>query len=220
MGEALIAALIGSGVEPSDISIVEKSIKELEKISYSGIVALRSTNEPGTIESLIKKTHLKICVVPEFLRERYATEDFIKNHNLLVVGCHDVDVFNTVVKSHGYFPKNIKMMTPTEAEILKYYSNVFNALRVTYANIMYEVCQATNSDYNKIKDTFLLRGSASPDYMDCNETLRGFGGMCLPKDTKALNSFLKKHNIDFKLIDAVLEDNSKIKSTVFPGMRK
>jgi UDPglucose 6-dehydrogenase len=203
-----------------DISIVEKSIKELENIDYQGIVAMRSTNEPGTIDYLQSKTHLRLCVVPEFLRERYATEDFIKNHNLLVVGCYNTEVFNTVVKSHGIFPKHIKMMTPTEAEILKYYSNVYNALRIVFANLMYEVCETANADYGKIKDAFLLRGTSSGAYLDCNSSLRGFGGMCLPKDTKALNAFLKKHNIDFSLLDSVLEDNAKVKSTVFPGMRE
>jgi UDPglucose 6-dehydrogenase len=203
-----------------DISIVEKSIQELEKIDYRGIVAMRSTNEPGTIDKLQKNTHLRLCVVPEFLKERYATEDFIKNHNLLVVGCYDTDVFNTVVKSHGYFPKHIKMMTPSEAEILKYYSNVYNALRVVFANLMYEVCNVSGADYDKIKETFMLRGTSSGNYLDCSENLRGFGGMCLPKDTKALNAFLKKHNIDFSLLDSVLEDNAKVKSTIFPGMRQ
>ncbi len=158
--------------------------------------------------------------MPEFLKERYATEDFIKNHNLLVVGCYDTDVFNTVVKSHGYFPKHIKMMTPSEAEILKYYSNVYNALRVVFANLMYEVCNVSGADYDKIKETFMLRGTSSGNYLDCSENLRGFGGMCLPKDTKALNAFLKKHNIDFSLLDSVLEDNAKVKSTIFPGMRQ
>ena len=128
-------------------------------------------------------------------------------------------MFDVVVASHGFFPKNKVMLTPTEAEILKYYSNVFNATRIVFANAMYEICQALDADYDKIKDTYLIRKTASPDYLDCNEKIRGYGGMCLPKDTKALDSLIKKLNLNLKLFEAVDQDNTKFKRTVFPGMR-
>jgi UDP-glucose 6-dehydrogenase len=111
------------------------------------------------------------------------------------------------------------MMTPTEAEILKYYSNVFNSTRVVFANVMFEICKALGADYQKVKDTYLIRGTATPDYLDCNDHMRGYGGMCLPKDTKALASLLKELNLNLKLFDAVDEDNKTFKRTVFPGMR-
>jgi UDPglucose 6-dehydrogenase len=202
-----------------DLSIVKSSIKELEKLAYAGVVALKSTSVPGTTEELISETNLRICFVPEFLRERSALEDFVVNHELLAVGCHSTDDFDVVVASHGFFPKNTVMLTPTEAEILKYYSNVFNATRIVFANAMYEICQQLGADYNKIKDTYLIRKTASPDYLDCNEKMRGYGGMCLPKDTKALDSLIKKLGLDLKLFEAIDQDNKKFKRTVFPGMR-
>jgi len=202
-----------------DLSIVKSSIKELEKLAYAGVVALKSTSVPGTTEELISETNLRMCFVPEFLRERSALEDFVVNHELLAVGCHSKEDFDVVVASHGFFPKNTVMLTPTEAEILKYYSNVFNATRIVFANAMYEICQQLGADYNKVKDTYLIRGTASPDYLDCNEKMRGYGGMCLPKDTKALDSLIKKLGLDLKLFEAVDQDNKKFKRTVFPGMR-
>jgi UDPglucose 6-dehydrogenase len=110
-------------------------------------------------------------------------------------------------------------MTPTEAEILKYYSNTFNALRVVFANIMFELSNKLNSDYNKILSAFLLRKTASPDYLNCGPDLRGYGGMCLPKDVKAMANLCKKLGLPFDLLDAINNDNSKIKKTVFDGMR-
>ena len=106
-----------------DLSIVKQTIRDLERLAYAGVVALKSTSVPGTTETLISETNLRLCFVPEFLRERSAVEDFVVNHNLLAVGCHDEDTYRVVVNSHGYFPKNTVMMTPTEAEVLKYYSN-------------------------------------------------------------------------------------------------
>jgi nucleotide sugar dehydrogenase len=202
-----------------DLSIVRSTIHSLENLSYNGVVALKSTSVPGTTEQLIKETNLRMCFVPEFLRERSALEDFVVNHELLVVGCHNKDIFKVVVDSHGFFPKNTVMLTPTEAEVLKYYSNVFNATRIVFANAMYEICQHLGADYDKVKDTYLIRGTASPDYLDCNENIRGYGGMCLPKDTKAIDSLVKKLGLELKLFEAVDQDNKKFKRTVFPGMR-
>ena len=202
-----------------DLSIVRETISSLERLAYAGVVALKSTSVPGTTEKLRGETNLRICFVPEFLRERSAVEDFVVNHELLAVGCHSEDIFNVVVASHGFFPKNKVMMTPTEAEVLKYYSNVFNATRVVFANAMYEICKKLGADYDTVKRTYLIRGTASPDYLDCNESIRGYGGMCLPKDTKAIDSLVKELGLDIDLFGAVDHDNQQFKRTVFPGMR-
>ena len=202
-----------------DLSIVKETIQGLEKLEYRGLVALKSTSVPGTTERLMSETNLKICFVPEFLREWCAVEDFVTNHELLVVGCHEQWMFDLVSTSHGYFPKNRVMMTPTEAELLKYYSNVYNALRVVFANTMYEICTNLNADYEKIKDAYLLRGQSSPHYLTVNDTLRGYGGACLPKDTKALDALVKQLGLDLKLFETIDRDNQKFKNTVLPGMR-
>jgi UDPglucose 6-dehydrogenase len=202
-----------------DISIILSTIKSLEDLNYPGVVALKSTTMPGTTQKLIHESNLKICVVPEFLRERCAVEDFIQNHSLLVVGTDDEKIFRTVVECHGALPKHTAQLSPTEAEILKYYSNVYNALRIVFANAMYEICNKFDSDYDKIKNTYLLRETASPDYLDVNENLRGYAGMCLPKDTKALDALVKQLGLDLKIFETIDLDNQQFKQTIFPGMR-
>ena len=57
-------------------------------------------------------------------------------------------------------------------------------------------------------------------YLDCNDNVRGFGGMCLPKDTSALVSLIKELNLDVDFFNMVLNENEKYKTTVFNGMRK
>lgn len=202
-----------------DLSLVRETIMALEHLGYQGVVALKSTSEPGTTEQLMSETQLRLCFVPEFLRERCALEDFVTRHTLLAVGTHDPEIFETVVQSHGFFPQHKVMMTPTEAEILKYYSNTYNALRVVFANTMYEICQRLGADYDLIKDTYLIRGTASPDYLDCNEAVRGYGGMCLPKDVKAIDALIKKLHLPLELFEAVDHDNAQFRVTVFPNMR-
>lgn len=202
-----------------NIDAVEEIVANLNRLGYTGVVALKSTSAPGTTQKLIDKYHLRICFVPEFLRERCAVEDFINNHELLAVGTDDPQIYEIVVKSHGMLPKYTSMLNSTEAEVLKYFSNVFNAVRVVFSNNMFEICKSLGLDYTKIKDTYLLRKTASPDYMDVNDDLRGYGGMCLPKDTKALNALVKQLGLDLKLFETIDADNQKFKRTVFPGMR-
>jgi len=204
-----------------DTNILESVIQELDDNSYKGIIAIRSTAVPGFTQSMIEKhKNLAICFVPEFLRERCAADDFINNHKLLAVGTFDIWVFRKVVKAHGNLPENTEHLTPTEAEILKYYNNVYASLRVTFANIMYEICEKLNCDYTTIKNSYIKTGKAVDMYLDVSDGLRGYGGMCLPKDTRALARLMEKLDLNLNLISSIDQDNSKFKKTVFNGMRE
>ncbi len=205
-----------------DTSIIEAVVKELiETHKYTGVVALKSTVEPGTTKRLQKEfVTEKICHVPEFLRERVAVADFIENHDICIIGTESDEVFEVVKESHGHYPKQFIRLGPTEAEIAKYFNNVYNATLITFANAFYEVCQVLGADYGKIKNAMVQRDHISKKYLDCNENLRGFGGMCLPKDTSAIASLVEEHNLPIGLFKAIVEDNKNYETTVFEGMRK
>lgn len=204
-----------------DTSIIESVIKELNLYKYKGIVAIRSTVVPGFTQRMIDTyKNLTICFVPEFLRERCAADDFINNHKLLAVGTHDIWVHRKLVRAHGDLPEHTEHLTPNEAEVLKYYNNVYAALRVTFSNVMYEICEKLDCDYTTIKNAYIKTGKAIDMYLDVNPSLRGYGGMCLPKDTQAIAALLQELNLDYDLIQSIHNDNSKFKKTVFNGMRE
>ena len=204
-----------------DTTVITSVLKELSDKHYKGIVAIKSTVECGFTQKAINEyVGLTLCFVPEFLRERCAVDDFVHNHNLLAVGTHDKFVFEKVVEAHGHFPKETARLKPTEAEILKYYNNVFAAYKIIFANIMSEVCVKLNCDYTTVKDAFIKFGRCKDTYLDVNENLKGYGGMCLPKDVKAMTKLLEKLDIDFDTFKSIDSDNSKLKTTVFNGMRK
>jgi len=203
-----------------DVSIVERVVKELVDAGYGGIIAIKSTVIPGTTRKLQERySGNKICFVPEFLRERCALTDFVENHDLCVVGTKDDEVFEIIKKTHGRFPEKIIQTTPTEAELIKYFNNTFFATLITYANSFYEVCNALGADYGNIKEAISNRKFISNYYLDCSVNLRGFGGVCLPKDTKALACLIEQLNLDIDFFDTILSENSKYKTTVYDGMR-
>lgn len=204
-----------------DTSIIESVIQELNLHNYKGIIAIRSTVVPGFTQRMIERyKNLTICFVPEFLRERCATDDFIHNHKLLAIGTHDIWVYRKLVKAHGDLPEHTEHLTPSEAEVLKYYNNVYAALRVTFANVMYEICEKLNCDYTTIKNAYIKTGKATDMYLDVHPELRGYGGMCLPKDTQAIAALLEQLDLDYNLIKSIHNDNNKFKKTVFNGMRE
>lgn len=202
-----------------DISIVSATLERLKDSSYGGTVAIKSTVVPGTTERLAKDVPFSLAFVPEFLRERCATNDFVENHDLCVIGTEDSDTFLKIVEAHGRYPKNFVQLTPTEAEFVKYFNNVYNATLITFANSMYEVCNSLGVDYSKVKDAVVNREHITDIYLDCNENFRGFGGVCLPKDTKALDYLAKQHGLNVDFFDMLIKENNKYKITVFEGMR-
>ncbi|MBC7900406.1 MAG: hypothetical protein H7070_10180, partial [Saprospiraceae bacterium] len=90
-----------------DTSIIESIVEELiETHLFTGIIALKSTVEPGTTQRLQNEFGSRmICHVPEFLRERVAIADFIENHDICIIGTGSDEVFETVKESHGHYPK-------------------------------------------------------------------------------------------------------------------
>jgi nucleotide sugar dehydrogenase len=207
--------------------IVISVLYELNRlIRYSNIrpvIAIKSTVSPGTTEkfrSMMNWEFQDICFVPEFLRERSAFSDFVNNHDLLAIGSSNNYTVDMIKRCHGKLPKKVVSMTPTEAELLKYYSNCFNATRITFANVMYEICKACGADYDVVKNAFILRETATDLYMDANDNFRGYSGPCLPKDTNALRALIKEKELPYQLFEAVAADNGKFVATIPSGMRE
>ena len=204
-----------------DISIVEEVVGQLNDLKYKGVLAIKSTVEPGTNKEFREKyKNLRLYFVPEFLRERCATEDFIYNHNILVIGAEDEDAFNTIKEAHGDLPVHTVKVNPLEAELVKYFSNSYKALRITFANSFYKICGELGADYDKIKDAFLFHGVGEGHYLNVNKEFGGFGGTCLPKDTKGLAFLIEKLGLDLNIFKTVVEENDKFIVKVPEGMRK
>jgi UDPglucose 6-dehydrogenase len=204
-----------------DTSIVEESIEKLNSCNYRGVVAIKSTVVPGTTEGLSNQyPFLNISFVPEFLRERCAMIDFIENHDLCVIGTDSIESFNIIKKAHGTYPRSFKMVSRTEAELVKYYNNIYNATLITLANSFYEVCEELGASYSNVKNSLVLRDHINDSYLQCNENFRGFGGVCLPKDTLAISKLVQKLNLDVDFFETILKENAKYKVTVYDGMRK
>ena len=189
-------------------NIVESVLGELSELNYSGAVCIKSTIVPGTTQRFRQLfNNLNIGFVPEFLREKTAVQDFLYNNNVLVIGSEDEEVIELVKESHGVLPTHTVTMTPTEAELTKYFSNTYKAMRVTFANAFYNLCQSMGSDYDKVKDAFLFHGVGDGHYLRVNKEFGGFGGTCLPKDSKALAKLVDDLGLPMEVFRVIVSDN-------------
>ena len=110
---------------------------------------------------------------------------------------------------HGSLPDEFVRCTPTEAELIKYFNNIYNATLITFANNFYEVCNHLGVNYTNVKNAVVRRKHISDNYLDCNKNFRGFGGACLPKDTKAIAHLVEQNNLESTLFKNLLEHNKE-----------
>lgn len=200
-----------------DINLIKNYLQKLNKFKFKGVVAIKSTLNPGDTFKFIKKFKFlkkRICFVPEFLRERCSYKDFTKNHDLLLIGTEDKKICNKIIKSHGKYPKKISIVNTREAELIKIFSNAYNANRIVFANSFFEVCEKLNINYSNILINYLKRGMSSGKYLECSKELRGFGGKCLPKDLSALNILAKKKAKKVDFFKNIINQNKKFRITI------
>jgi nucleotide sugar dehydrogenase len=204
-----------------DTGIVDSVVSQLVENYYKGIIAIKSTVLPGTTLSLSKKYDTNsIVFVPEFLRERCAYEDFIYNQDICVIGAQTDVQYEIIKEIHGNLPQKFEKATPTEAELVKYFNNVYNASLITFANSFGTLCESLKIDYTRVKNIAVQRKHINDIYLDFNDKTKGFGGVCLPKDTKAINYLANQIAPHITFFNDILIQNSKFEITVFKNMRK
>ena len=192
-----------------DLSAVNDVLSQLEKLSYSGIVILKSTILPGTTRTLqgVYKG-LRLVCSPEFITESVALKDFL-NPDKVLVGCTKESlIFGEKVKIFlEEFYWNlcpVTLVEPEVAEMAKYMINSYYALRVIYANQIYNLCHTIGVDYEEVRKCFELDKRVAPGHFEVfykGKTSRGYGGKCLPKDTEALIQFARDQRLRLGLLE-------------------
>ncbi len=182
---------------------------------------IKSTVVPGTTQRFHEEyQNLRIGYSPEFLVERRHLEDF-GNQDILVCGTHHSDLAEVVFQHHreaGVLNRDQAFqVTPTVAELVKYTKNTFFALKVIFANQMYDICESLDEDWYKVMEIITAEQAQpiGPTHLDPIFGLnRGFGGKCLPKDTMALKVLAEELGVKYSWMDAIQEDNAALRGVL------
>ena len=201
-----------------NLSIVEGVLDALPD-GFTAVI--KSTVVPGTSQRYHEEyPRLKIAYSPEFLVERRHLEDF-GSQDILVCGTHHSDVAERVFAQHreaGVLNKDQTFqVTPTQAELVKYTKNTFYAVKVIFANQMYDICEALGEDWGAVREIITAEQAQpiGPSHLDPIFGLnRGFGGKCLPKDSMALKVLAEELGVKYDLMEALQTDNAKLRGTL------
>jgi GDP-mannose 6-dehydrogenase len=190
--------------------------REIAKKSTYHVVVVRSTVLPGTthdvvIPALERESGKKygegfgVSVNPEFLREGTALKDFRKPPLTLVGHNHAADASGTIALYQSIDAPLISTSIRV-AEMIKYASNTWHALKVCFANEIGNVCKKLNVDSHEVMDVFCRdeKLNLSPYYLKPGFA---FGGSCLPKDVRALQYRAKELDVDLPVIASILPSN-------------
>ena len=199
----------------------------LAKTSRFVTVVVRSTVPPTTtldrIRPILERYSGKTAGVdfglamnPEFLRQKTAVQDFARPW-ITVLGTTDPRTFailQTLFKPFGGLVINC---TPTEAEMIKYVNNIYNAVKISYFNEVHQICQALdiNSDLVGAAVARSAESMWNPLY-----GIRGgvpYGGACLPKDTKAFQAFCHEQGFVHSVLDATIQVNEALAEQISPA---
>ena len=195
-----------------DTSSILKVIKEILAINKKTIILIKSTLPIGYTKFLIKKfSYKKIIFSPEFLREGQSISDNI-NPSRIIVGDNSsngkkiADLFLSLTSTKKI---PILFMSSNEAEAIKLFSNTYLALRVSFFNELDSYCEVNNFSSLNIINGICLDPRIGNYY---NNPSFGYGGYCLPKDTKQLLSNFK--NIPNDIIRSTVKANNTRKKFI------
>ena len=188
------------------------------------VICTKSTVPIGTGQKIIELIRSKTdqsfdyCSNPEFLREGSAVGDFLRPDRV-VLGASSNKAF-TVMKDI-YRPLYINQTpmihtTIASAEMIKYASNSFLALKISYINEIANLCETVNADVHTVARAMGIDGRISPKFLHAGP---GFGGSCFPKDVKALASLAKLKKIPMHTLDGAIKANELQKEKMIEKLK-
>ncbi|MDA8940805.1 nucleotide sugar dehydrogenase [bacterium] len=170
--------------------IIEEVLEQVNEITDSPkTIVLKSTVICGTTERLnLKYEFLNIVFNPEFLTERNAVKDYDNQDRIILGGDRPYTTDLKQIFSKVFPNSRIIKTSSTHAEMVKYLTNTFLAVKVSFANEMYELCNKLEIDYDKVVEyaTIDQRLGQSHWSVPGHDGDLGFGGHCFPKDLSAI----------------------------------
>jgi UDPglucose 6-dehydrogenase len=209
----------------ADMTFVEGVARRIAENLNDYKVVVEKSTVPVKTSMWIKKTitsckkkdvDFDVASNPEFLREGSAVSDFL-NPDRIIIGVETEKARDILVKIYQKFKDRILVTNIDTAEIIKHASNSFLALKISYINLIAELCEKTDADVNQVALGMGFDPRIGSQFLRAG---LGYGGSCFPKDIRALskigedlgvnmNLLREADNINLERIDAFVEKTKK-----------
>lgn len=195
-----------------------------ESITNDVSIIIRSTVPVGTNKltcDYFLDSPYKVDVIsfPEFLSQGKAFED-LTNPMRLVFGVNDqkgVQIAKSLTTLFDIKKIPVMITTPINAELIKYASNSFLAMKISYINNLAQLCDAVGGDIDKVSTGMGLDPRIGSSFLNAGI---GYGGSCFPKDTKALHWLSKELERELKTVSACIEVNKRQKIILYEYLKE
>jgi len=203
----------------ADMSFVYSAVEKISNnLNSYKVVCTKSTVPIGTGKEIISQISKKVkdnnlfdyVSNPEFLREGSAVKDFLWPDRI-VIGTDNQNAYQMMCDVYRplYINKNpITQTTIETAEMIKYASNSFLALKISYINEIANLCEVLGADVHDVAKAMGKDGRISEKFLHPGP---GFGGSCFPKDLEALLSISKNNNLSMETVNAAIVANKNQK---------
>jgi len=175
-------------------------------------VVLKSTILPGTTDRMqeLYPKH-RILFNPEFLTETRVDTD-MQEPNRQIIGYTSASRSDAELVMDMLPPAPFRKIVPAKtAEMIKYFGNAFYALKVAYANQMHDLCEKLGVPYDAVKECVASEPWIGGMHLEVfHKGYRGYGGKCLPKDTRAILQLAHLHGLDLTLLQAAESYNNAL----------
>lgn len=190
-----------------------------ESIEKDCLVVVKSTVPIGTNDkveqfikdSLINKVKVEVASNPEFLAQGTAVRDTLQAKRI-IIGTESKEAERMLMEIYEPFNLPIVSVNRRSAEMIKYASNDFLALKISYMNDIANLCELVGANIEDV-----AKGMSYDDRIGAN-FLRagiGYGGSCFPKDTKALKYLAKQHGYRLRTVEAAVDVNAEQKTKLY-----
>jgi UDPglucose 6-dehydrogenase len=201
----------------ADLRAFESALDSLSRILRPGCaVAVKSTVPVGTTRRAAAVLGQPVVSNPEFLREGHAVHDFL-HPDRIVVGSDDDPAARRIAALYTGLRAPVIHTDPASAELAKYASNAFLAVKLSYVNVLAELCERLGADIGEVTHTMGLDERIGPAFLTPGP---GWGGSCLPKDTAALVRGAADTGVDFDLVRAAVAANERQPARIVDKVRE
>jgi len=191
----------------ADLSIVRSVVESLGRALPSGaVLVLKSTVPVGTshdVSGWLDRPDVEVVANPEFLQAGRAVATF-RNPDRVVVGADTAAAGDLVASLYDGMDAPIVRTDPRSAELIKYASNTYLAMRLSFVNTIATLCETGGGDAATVLEGMGRDRRIGPAFLQPGP---GWGGSCFPKDTKALAAVARAAGADTTMLDATLAAN-------------
>lgn len=212
-----LPTLFNNDKQAYDKTAINETLEKLTNESFNGLIVIKSTIEPLTLNNLCRSYNLDIVHNPEFLTARTAYEDF-HNQKHIVIGVPPNCNKNKVVLIETFYKTNYpeaetSICTSDESEAMKLFTNNFYAVKVQMFTELYLLCEKLGINYNNVRDLMLKNGWINPMHtiIPGPDGKISYGGLCFPKDTNALLSLMQKADTPHMVLESTIKERNLLR---------